>query len=184
MAFFARCLLVTIAVLSFRLQKRHATSRSCRGSSLASDRVLAVWLEPAVSHGYRVLRFATLVPVVIAFALAPAGYCAHHRRSQSARPVQTAIGKLTREGADCRGLRRAARHGIWPGVLSQSVHPELRTQRNSGNGDHVVVAASGSQKELEYRLPGRSVTRVGGFRSGSIWTSTCVSGRAFSQAHP
>jgi hypothetical protein len=29
--------------------------------------------------------------------------------------------------------------------------------------DHLVVAASGVQKELEYRLPGRRVTRVGGF---------------------
>ena len=29
--------------------------------------------------------------------------------------------------------------------------------------DHLVVAAAGTQKELEYRLPGRSVTRIGGF---------------------
>ena len=32
------------------------------------------------------------------------------------------------------------------------------------DADHLVVAASGSQKELEYRLPRRLVIRVGGFR--------------------
>ena len=30
-------------------------------------------------------------------------------------------------------------------------------------GDHLVVAAAGSKAELEYRLKGRRVTRVGGF---------------------
>ena len=30
-------------------------------------------------------------------------------------------------------------------------------------GDHIVVAAAGTQKELEYRLPGRKVVRFGGF---------------------
>ena len=37
-------------------------------------------------------------------------------------------------------------------------------------GDHLVVAAAGSKAELEYRLKGRRVTRVGGLRR-SIWTS-------------
>ena len=30
-------------------------------------------------------------------------------------------------------------------------------------GDHIVVAASGTQKELEYLLPGRRVILFGGF---------------------
>ena len=38
--------------------------------------------------------------------------------------------------------------------------------------DHLVVAASGSQKELEYRLPRRLVTRVGRLPAGSIWIFT------------
>ena len=49
--------------------------------------------------------------------------------------------------------------------------------------DHLVVAASGSQKELEYRLPRRSVTRVGGF----AWQHLdfyLVSGKPSEQAHP
>ena len=29
--------------------------------------------------------------------------------------------------------------------------------------DHLVIAASGTQKELEYRLPGRRVIKFGGF---------------------
>jgi hypothetical protein len=48
---------------------------------------------------------------------------------------------------------------------------------------HLVVAASGSQKELEYKLPKRLVTRVGGF----AWQRLdfyLVSGEPSVQAHP
>jgi hypothetical protein len=49
--------------------------------------------------------------------------------------------------------------------------------------DHLVVAASGAQKELEYRLPGRSVTRVGGFAPQHL-DFYLISARSTGQAHP
>ncbi len=49
--------------------------------------------------------------------------------------------------------------------------------------DHLVVAASGTQKELEYRLPGRSVTLLGGFAPQHL-DFYVVSGKASGQAQP
>ncbi len=61
--------------------------------ALALTAVLALWLS-LHNQGYRVLRFVTLVPVVIAFSLLLRGTAPIIDVLQSARPVQSAIAAL------------------------------------------------------------------------------------------
>jgi 4-amino-4-deoxy-L-arabinose transferase-like glycosyltransferase len=132
------------------------------GGALAVTALLALWLSLRI-QGYRVLRFVTLVPVIIAFALVLRGTAPIVNLFQSARPVDTAIHQNVL--------------GQIPIIAVYDVPPALRyglgfygnqpvasyEQNEIPAFDHLVVAATGTQKELEYRLPGRSVTRIGGY---------------------
>ena len=107
------------------------------------------------------LRFITLVPVVIAFSLVLRGTAPIIDVLQSARPVQTAIARLGEvPTVAVYDVPRSVEYGL--GFYRNQFIPSY--ERNEiPDVDHLVVAASGSQKELEYRLPERLVTRVGGF---------------------
>ncbi|MGO9519176.1 MAG: ArnT family glycosyltransferase [Candidatus Korobacteraceae bacterium] len=148
--------------------------------ALALTAVLALWVS-LYSQGYRVLRFITLVPVVIAFSLVLRGTTPIIDVLQSARPVQTAIARLGEvPTVAVYDVPRSVEYGL--GFYRNQFIPSY--ERNEiPDVDHLVVAASGSQKELEYRLPRRSVTRVGGF----AWQHLdfyLVSGKPSEQAHP
>jgi 4-amino-4-deoxy-L-arabinose transferase-like glycosyltransferase len=115
------------------------------------------------AQGYRLLRFTTLVPLLIAFALVQRGTAPIIDVLQSARPVQITLGE-TEIGeipsVAVYDVPRSVEYGL----------EFYRNQRISSydrdeipEGDHLVVAAAGSKAELEYRLKGRHVTRVGGF---------------------
>ena len=131
-------------------------------AALAIITSLMLWLT-LQNQGYRVLRFATLVPVVIAFALLLRGTAPMINILQSERPVaatlaQTEIGRLP----------NLAVYDVSPGVeyglAFYRNQPISSYERNEiPAGDHVVVAASGTGAELAYRLPGRRVTKFGGF---------------------
>jgi 4-amino-4-deoxy-L-arabinose transferase-like glycosyltransferase len=150
--------------------------------ALAVTAVLALWLSLRI-QGYRVLRFITLVPVVIAFALALRGTAPVVNLLQSARPVDAAIHQSVL--------------GQIPVIAVYDVPPRVRyglgfygnraiasyEQNEIPAFDHLVVAASGTQKELEYRLPGRSVTRLGGFAPQHL-DFFVVSAKASGQAQP
>jgi 4-amino-4-deoxy-L-arabinose transferase-like glycosyltransferase len=115
------------------------------------------------NQGYRVLRFVTLVPLVIAFALtlrgsAPGINILQSQRSVEAALEQTALGQVP----------DIAVYDVPPGVRYGLTfyrnHPVASYEENDiPPGDHIVVAAAGTEKELQYRLPDRKVTRFGGF---------------------
>lgn len=115
------------------------------------------------NQGYRVLRFATLVPVVIAFALTLKGTAPMVDYLQSARWVvhainQTAIGQIPVVAV------YDVPRGLEYGLEFYRDRPVVSYERDQvPAGEHLVVAAAGSKAELEYRLKGRTVTRVGGF---------------------
>ncbi len=129
--------------------------------ALALTAVLTLWLSLR-NQGYRVLRFITLVPVVIVFSLLLRGTAPIIDVLQSARPVNAAIAAL----GDVPTLAvYDVPRSVEYGLAFYRNQPIPSYERNEiPDVDHLVVAASGSQKELEYRLPRRLVTRVGGFR--------------------
>ncbi len=131
-------------------------------AALGVTAILALWLSLRM-QGYRVLRFVTLVPVVIAFALVLRGTAPIINFLQSARPVEEAIHQSV-----VGQIPAVAVYDVPPGVryglgfyLNQPI--ASYEENKIPPFDHLVVAATGVQKELEYRLPGRSVSRVGGF---------------------
>jgi 4-amino-4-deoxy-L-arabinose transferase-like glycosyltransferase len=131
-------------------------------AALAIITILMLWLT-LQNQGYRVLRFATLVPVVIAFALilrgsAPIINILQSERLVEATLAQTEIGRLP----------DIAVYDVPPGVEYGLAFYRNHAVSNYGrneipSGDHVVVAAAGTKTELEYRLPGRKVIKFGGF---------------------
>jgi 4-amino-4-deoxy-L-arabinose transferase-like glycosyltransferase len=130
--------------------------------SLAIITVLMFWFT-LQNQGYRVLRFATLVPVVIAFSLILRGTVPMLDFLQSERPVQAAL-----QQTEIGRVPEIAVYDVPPGVeyglAFYRDHPVANYERNEiPAGDHIVVAASGTQTELQYRLPGRRVSRFGGF---------------------
>ena len=128
--------------------------------ALVLTAVLALWISLRY-QGYRVLRFITLIPVVIALSLLLRGTAPIIDVLQSARPVHAAINALGQvPTVAVYDAPRSVEYGL--GFYRNQFIPSY--ERNEiPDVDHLVVAASGSQKELEYRLPGRLVTRVGGF---------------------
>jgi 4-amino-4-deoxy-L-arabinose transferase-like glycosyltransferase len=159
-ALLCAAMLAASLIVPFKLLKL-AMSRNAMivAVALALTAVLALWVS-LYSQGYRVLRFITLVPVVIAFSLVLRGTAPIIDVLQSARPVQTAIARLGDvPTVAVYDVPRSVEYGL--GFYRNQYIPSY--ERETPDVDHLVVAASGSQKELEYRLPKRLVTRVGGF---------------------
>lgn len=151
-------------------------------ASLAVVTILMYFLA-LQNQGYRVLRFTSLVPVVIAFALLLRGTAPLISYLQSERPVaaslsQTEIGRIP----------EIAVYDVPPGVeyglAFYRNHAVANYERNEiPAGDHIVVAAEGSQKELEYRLPGRRVIQFGGFGLQHL-DFYLIAGRTAPPPHP
>ncbi len=130
--------------------------------ALAIITILMLWLT-LQNQGYRVLRFATLVPVVIAFALILRGTAPIINILRSERPVEATLAQT-----ELGHLPSIAVYDVPPGVeyglAFYRNHAIFNYGRNEiPTGDHIVVAAAGTKTELEYRLPGRKVIKFGGF---------------------
>jgi 4-amino-4-deoxy-L-arabinose transferase-like glycosyltransferase len=130
--------------------------------ALAIIAALTLWLSLR-TQGYRMLRFTTLVPLLIAFALVLRGTAPMVDVLQSARPVQmtlaeTALGEIPTVAV--YDVPRDLEYGL----EFYRNHQIASYERNEiPETEHLVVAAAGSKTELEFRLKGRRVTRVGGF---------------------
>ena len=131
-------------------------------ATLAVMAVLMLWVT-LQSQGYRILRFATLIPLVIAVMLTLRGTAPIINYLFSERPVQASLA-LTELGH----VPEIAAYDVPVSVeyglafyrnhrLASYVNKEIPA------GDHIVVAAEGTQRELSYLLPGRNVVRFGGF---------------------
>jgi hypothetical protein len=162
-ALLCAAMLVAALVMPFKLLKLDLPRNVLLvAAALAVTALLSLWLSLRI-QGYRVLRFITLVPVVIAFALVLRGTAPIVNLFQSARPVETAIhqnvlGQIPLIAV--YDVPPALRYGL--GFYCN--HPVASYEQNEiPSFDHLVVAAAGTQKELEYRLPGRGVTRIGGY---------------------
>ena len=163
-ALLSAAMLIAAFTISFKLLKLDLPKTVIIvAAALAIITVIMYWFT-LQNQGYRVLRFTTLVPVVIAFALTLRGSAAIINVLQSARPVQASL-QVTEIGR----IPTIAAYDIPAGVeYGLAFYRNHRVASYANNeippGDHIVIAASGTQKELEYRLPGRRVILFGGFQ--------------------
>jgi 4-amino-4-deoxy-L-arabinose transferase-like glycosyltransferase len=131
-------------------------------AALAIVTTLMYWLT-LENQGYRVLRFTTLVPVVIAFALILRGTAPIISILQSERPVQASLG-LTEIGRvptiAAYDVPASVEYGL---AFYRNHRVASYANHEIPAEDHIVIAASGTQKELQYLLPGRKVVLFGGF---------------------
>ena len=131
-------------------------------AALAVVTTLMYWLT-LENQGYRVLRFTTLVPVVIAFALILRGTAPIISILQSERPVQASLG-LTEIGRvptiAAYDVPASVEYGL---AFYRNHRVASYANHEIPAEDHIVIAASGTQKELQYLLPGRKVVLFGGF---------------------
>ena len=180
-AMLSAAMLAAALVVPFKLLKVDLTRPALMVAVvLALTAILALWLS-LHNQGYRVLRFITLVPVVIAFSLVLRGTVPIVNILQSARPVQSAIASLGEVPTIAvYDVPRSLEYGL-AFYRNQPIRSYERNEIPSV--DHLVVAASGSQTELQYRLPGRSVTRLTGFAPQHV-EFYLVSGAVSGQAHP
>jgi len=156
-------LLIAIFLVPFRVLHQPWPTAVLVVAGLLAVSTFALFIATLLGSGYRVLRFATLVPVVIAFAMLLRGTAPILDALQSARTVQaslqfTALGQLP--DIAVYDVPRAIEYGL--GFYRN--HFIANYGRNEiPDGTHVVVAAAGAQKELAYRLGQRRVTRIGGW---------------------
>ena len=156
-------LLLAAFIVPFKLLHVALPAKVLIVAALLAICTLAMFTATLITNGYRALRWTTLVPVVIAFAMVLRGTAPIIDGLQSARPVQAAL-QVTALGQ----LPDVAVYDV-----PRSIEYGLGFYRNHfianyGRGQipdktHVVVAASGTEKELEYRVPERRVTRIGGW---------------------
>ena len=180
-ALLCAAMLVAALIVPFQLLKLGLPqSVIAVGAILGLTAILALWLS-LHNQGYRVLRFTTLVPVVIAFALVLRGTAPIINVLQSARPVAMSIQRIGDIPAVAvYDVPRAVEYGL--GFYRNQFIGNY--ERNEiPDGDHLVVAASGAQKELQYRLPGRGVTYVGSFAPQHL-DFYVVSAKVAAQAKP
>jgi 4-amino-4-deoxy-L-arabinose transferase-like glycosyltransferase len=162
-ALLSSAMLIAAFTVSFKLVKL-ALPRNVIivAAALAIVTFIMYWFA-IQNQGYKVLRFTTLVPVVIAFALvlrgtAPMVDYLESQRTVAAVLSQTEIGRLPELAVF------NVPPGVEYGLAFYRNHAVSNYERNEiPAGDHIVVAAEGSQKALESRLSGRRVIEFGGF---------------------
>ena len=156
-------LMVAALIIPFRLVQQEVTTPVIIVAiTLVVIGLAMLWLTLR-TRGYRMLRFSTLVPLLIAYALVLRGTAPMIDVLQSARPVQSTLA-LTELG-------QVADIAVYD--VPRSVEYGLGFYRNHRiasygrdeipAGDHLVVAAAGAKTELEFRLKGRRVTHIGGY---------------------
>ncbi len=159
----AAALLIAAFIVPFKLLHLSLPTSVLIVAALLALCAVAFFTAMLISRGYRVLRFATLVPVVIAFALVLRGTAPIIDGLESARPVQASL-QVTALGQLPTIAVYDVPRGIEYGLGFYRNHFIGNYGRNEiPDGTHVVVAASGTEKELEYRLGQRRVTRIGGW---------------------
>jgi len=156
-------LMVAALIVPFRLVQQEVTKPAIIVViTLAVIGLAMLWLTLRTS-GYRMLRFSTLVPLVIAYALVLRGTAPMINVLQSARPVQSTL-SLTELGKVADIAVYDVPRGVEYGLGFYRNHKIASYERNEiPSGDHLVVAAAGAKTELEFRLKGRRVTHVGGY---------------------
>lgn len=162
-AILCAALMVAALIVPFRLVHQEVAKPAIIVAiTLAVIGILTVWFSLRI-QGYRMLRFTTLAPVLIAFALVLRGTAPTIDVLQSARPVALRLAAVTLGEVPAVAVYDVPR-SVEYGLGFYRNHKIPSYERNEiPDPEHVVVAAEGSKTELEFRLKGRRVIRIGGF---------------------
>ena len=157
-------LMVAALIVPFRLVRQEVNRPALVVAiTLAVIGLAMLWLTLR-TRGYRMLRFSTLVPLLITYALVLRGTAPMINVLQSARPIQSTL-SYTELGQVADVAVYDVPRSVEYGLGFYRNHKINSYERNEiPTGDHLVVAAEGSKTELEFRLNGRRVTQVGGYR--------------------
>lgn len=161
-------LMVAALIVPFRLVHEEITTAALIVAvALALIGILTIWFSLR-SQGYRLLRFITLVPLLIAFALVLRGTAPMVEVLQSARPVNARLNAATLGEIHTIAVYDVPR-SVEYGLGFYRNHKIASYERDEVPAEeHVVVAAAGSKTELEFRLKGRTVTPLGGFSAQKL----------------
>lgn len=156
-------LMVAALIVPFKLVHQEVTKPAIIVAlTLAIIGALTMWLSLR-AQGYRVLRFTTLVPLLIAFGLTLRATAPMIDVLQSARPVHLRLARITLGEVPTFAVYDVPR-SVEYGLGFYGNHKIASYERNEvPDNEHVVVAAEGTKTELEFRLKGRRVTGIGGF---------------------
>jgi 4-amino-4-deoxy-L-arabinose transferase-like glycosyltransferase len=125
-------------------------------------------------QGLRALRFVTLVPVVLGLAFVLRVSAPVIDQTQSARPVANELSRLDTRGAQLAAfnIKRETEYGL----DFYRNQPVMRYERGEvPRGDHLLIARTGSEPQLEPYLTGRRLSHVGGFAAQKLefyWVSS------------
>jgi len=156
-------LLLGAALLApYFIVRLHPPAQATAIAAVAAAVIALAMLVSLRWQGLRVLRFVTLVPVVLGLAFVLRVSAPVIDRAQSARPVALALVQL-----DSRGAQLAAfnvTRELEYGLDFYRNQPLLRYERGEApEGDHLVIARAGSEAQLEALLAPRRLSHVGGF---------------------
>ena len=167
-AILCAALMVAALIVPFRLVHQEVTKPAIIVAiTLAVIGILTIWFSLRI-QGYRMLRFTTLVPVLIAFALVLRGTAPMIDVLQSARPVALRLAAVTLGEVPAVAVYDVPR-SVEYGLGFYRNHKIASYERNEvPDSEHVVVAAEGSKAELEFRLKDRHVVRIGGFAAQKL----------------
>jgi 4-amino-4-deoxy-L-arabinose transferase-like glycosyltransferase len=142
--------------------RTHLPAQAITIAAIAAAVIAVAMLASLRWQGLRVLRFVTLVPVVLGLAFVLRVSAPVIDQTQSARPVANELSRLNVRGAQLAGfnITRELEYGL----DFYRNQPVLRYERGEiPAGDHLLIARSGSEDKLDLYLPGRRLSYVGGF---------------------
>ncbi len=142
--------------------RMHPPGKAILIAGIAAAVVAIGILASLLRQGARVLRFVTLVPVVLGMAFVLRIAAPIIDRTQSARPVAAEISTLDTRGAPLAAfnIRRELEYGL----DFYRNRPLLRYERGEAPaGDHLLIARSGSESQLQPLLAGRRLLHVGSY---------------------
>ena len=146
-------------------------------TAIAAVAAAVIAIAMAISlrwQGLRILRFVTLVPVVLGLAFVLRVSAPEIDRAQSARPVANELSRLD-TGRALLAAFNVPRE-LEYGLDFYRNQPVLRYERGEvPAGDHLLIARSGSEPQLDPFLGGRRLSHVGSFvpqRLEIYWVSS------------
>ncbi len=159
---------------SYFIVRMHPPAQATTIAAVAAALIAVAMLVSLCWQGLRVLRFVTLVPVVLGVAFVLRVSAPAIDRTQSARPVALELARL-----DTRGSQLAAfnvTRELEYGLDFYRNQPLLRYERGEAPaGDHLLIARAGSEQQLETLLAPRRLSHVGSFTPQKLeiyWVSS------------
>jgi len=157
-------LMIQYIVLQHRIPWGRAALISC---SFAAVLAIGIAVSLRARFGLRILRFVTLVPMVLAVAAALRVGAPALDANLSARPLAAEIAKMENSAlpAAVFDVRRETEYGL------QFYRNQPIARYESGEipaGEHILIAPQGMETEIKSEIPGRRISYLGTFEAQGL----------------